>query len=109
MIKRNCQHCRKVIGDDDSSCFHYGYVICKACKTKVEELYQVPTQVPSVANDNVETEIPIVELESKQNGDTKYQAPVYAAEGQYAGLSLKWPIDLGVRVNATGERKSKTS
>ena len=82
MIKKNCQNCKKVIRDDGDSCSHYGYVICKSCKTKVEKLYQVPTQVTSVANDNVATETPIMELEFKPKREATYQAPVAKAKEQ---------------------------
>jgi hypothetical protein len=82
MVKKNCQNCKKVIGDDGDSCSHYGYVICKSCKTKVEKLYQFPNQVTSVANDNVATETPIMELEFKPKREATYQAPVAKAKEQ---------------------------
>lgn len=76
MTKRNCQNCEQVIGNHEESYFYYGHVICKACMIKLEKQFQDP----ETTNGNIETKIPIAELQTEQDKDMKCQPP--AAEEQ---------------------------
>ena len=69
MTKRNCQNCEQVIGNLEESYTYYGQVICKACKIKLENQFGDP----GTTNGNIETEIPIEEVQIEQDQDMKDQ------------------------------------
>ena len=70
MGKKTCENCEQVIGNLEESFLYKNHVVCKACKTLLED----ESQAIGTIDSNAETEIPIAEILPQVCADTKHES-----------------------------------
>ena len=78
MAEKNCQNCKRVIGNLEESYSYYGQTFCKACMVRLEKLLG-----DTGTTDNIETEASTQREHSEQESDVQHKIPEIVEQATY--------------------------
>lgn len=78
MAEKNCQNCKRAIGNLEESYSYYGQTFCKACMVRLEKLLG-----DTGTTDNIETEASTQREHSEQESDVQHKIPEIVEQATY--------------------------